>query len=67
MVALIRQPSLAFGGLLQRWREAVVLMLWLVAAVVVVRSFLGDSSSPYGVCYGPSGRSIPCALAKPGP
>lgn len=30
----------------------------------IARTYVGHSPGPYGVCYGTSGRSIPCAVAK---
>jgi hypothetical protein len=37
---------------------------WLLIATLIASSYVGHSSSPYGTCYAPSGRSIPCELAK---
>ncbi len=39
--------------------------LALLATLVVVigRTYVGHSPGPYGVCYGNSGRAIPCAVA----
>ena len=45
--------------------EVAVALGWLLLAGVIGRSYLGESASPYGVCYAPSGRSVPCgALAR---
>jgi len=45
-----------------------VLALVLLALVIALlgHTYIGHSSSPYGVCYGASGRSIPCAVAASG-
>ncbi len=42
-----------------------ILALALLAALVgaIGRTYIGHSPGPYGVCYGESGRSIPCAVA----
>lgn len=37
----------------------------LLLAGLFVSQYVGHSSSPYGVCYAASGRSVPCELAKP--
>lgn len=45
----------------------VVLTLALVflVGVVLLRSYFGDSPSPYGTCYAQTGRAVPCkALAR---
>jgi hypothetical protein len=41
--------------------ELATLLGWLLLAAAIGLSYLGHSSSPYGVCYGRSGRSVPCA------
>ena len=66
MSLTIRAPSVkpAVQTLVANWRSAVVLVLLLVVAAVVARSFFGDSSSPYGTCYGTNGRAVPCAAIK---
>jgi hypothetical protein len=50
------------------WRARVVagmtVAAWLALAAFIASSYVGHSSSPYGTCYAPSGRSIPCELAK---
>jgi hypothetical protein len=39
---------------------AVATMLgWLLLAGMIGYSYVGHSSSPYGVCYASSGRSVP--------
>lgn len=45
-----------------------VLALVLLALVLAVlgQTYIGHSPSPYGVCYGTSGRPIPCAVAASG-
>jgi hypothetical protein len=44
-----------------RISEIASLLGWLVLSLVIGWSYVGHSSSPYGVCYAPSGRSVPCA------
>jgi hypothetical protein len=41
--------------------ELATLLGWIVLAAAIGYSYLGHSSSPYGVCYVHSGRSVPCA------
>jgi hypothetical protein len=36
------------------------LLLVIAVAALIASSFVGDSHSPYGTCYAPSGRTIPC-------
>jgi hypothetical protein len=52
---------------LARWRRSVLACLavlgWLLLAGMIASSYIGHSSSPYGVCYAASGRSVPCELA----
>lgn len=36
------------------------LLLVIAVAALIASSFVGDSHSPYGTCYAPSGRAIPC-------
>ncbi len=31
-------------------------------AFVLAAMYMGHSKSPYGVCYAPSGRDVPCEL-----
>jgi hypothetical protein len=50
-----------------RVAAALVLTLGLVLTAALASTYFGHATSPYGVCYGSSGRSIPCALAKAGP
>jgi hypothetical protein len=42
---------------------AIAIALLLILAVAIGRTYFGHASSPYGVCYGKSGRAIPCAVA----
>lgn len=46
--------------------RTVSIALLVLLIVTIGRTYFGHSSSPYGVCYGTSGRSIPCALAARG-
>lgn len=41
----------------------VTILLVVVLAVALASTYFGHSSSPYGVCYGTTGRSIPCEIA----
>lgn len=43
---------------------AIAIALLLILAVAIGRTYFGHASSPYGVCYGTSGRAIPCAVAR---
>jgi hypothetical protein len=43
---------------------AIAIALLLILAVAIGRTYFGHASSPYGVCYGESGRAIPCAVAR---
>jgi hypothetical protein len=65
MSLTLRAPNVkpALYTLIANWRSAVVLVLLLFVAIVVARSFFGDSSSPYGTCYGDR-RAVPCAALK---
>ena len=50
-----------------RFREAAGRVLAIVALLIVVvllgTTYFGHAKGLYGVCYGGSGRSIPCAVA----
>lgn len=35
---------------------------WLLLMALIASRYVGHSSSPYGVCYAASGRSVPCEL-----
>ena len=45
----------------QRVTATVTILGWLALAGLIASSYMGRSSSPYGVCYAASGRSVPCA------
>jgi hypothetical protein len=45
-----------------RLATALVLLLGLVLMTALASTYFGHSPSPYGVCYGSSGRPIPCAV-----
>ena len=49
-----------------RVSETVARVAAIVVLVIVVgllaSTYIGHSSSPYGVCYGRSGRSVPCVI-----
>jgi hypothetical protein len=65
MIASLQTPPAILPG--ASWRDRVVAIVtalgWLLVAGVIGFSYLGHSSSPYGVCYASSGRSVPCAVA----
>jgi hypothetical protein len=44
-------------------RTLVLIVLALVIATLG-RTYVGHSPGPYGVCYGSSGRSIPCGILQ---
>jgi hypothetical protein len=52
---------------LARWRDrlaaSAAILGWLLLAGVIASQYVGHSSSPYGVCYAASGRSVPCEVA----
>ena len=43
---------------------ALVLTLGFALALAIGSTYFGHASSPYGTCYGSSGRTIPCAVAR---
>jgi hypothetical protein len=43
---------------------AATMLGWLLLAVLVGSIYVGHSPGPYGVCYAPSGRSVPCNLVR---
>ena len=48
------------------WRRRTVacatVLGWLLVAAMIASRYVGHSTSPYGVCYARSGRSVPCDL-----
>src|SRR5688572_13384153 len=42
-------------------------LLLVAVAVLIASAFLGSATSPYGACYAPSGRTVPCDALKPRP
>ena len=50
-----------------RFANALLTALGLAALLALVTAiastYIGHSPGPYGVCYGASGRSIPCAVS----
>jgi hypothetical protein len=44
--------------------RVVAIILFALLAAVLGHTFMGHANSPYGVCYGPSGRSIPCSITQ---
>jgi hypothetical protein len=53
--------TLAHGR--ERLAASATILGWLLLAGVIASQYVGHSSSPYGVCYAGSGRSVPCELA----
>jgi hypothetical protein len=53
-----------------RVRNILPATLTLVALLAFLaalgKTYVGHGSSPYGVCYGPTGRSVPCEVASRG-
>jgi hypothetical protein len=45
----------------ERFASGVTLVGWFLLAGWIASLYVGHSSSPYGVCYSPSGRSVPCS------
>ncbi len=45
-----------------RVATALVLFLGVVLMTALASTYFGHASSPYGVCYGSSGRPVPCAV-----
>ena len=48
------------------WRHRLVAALtlagWLLLAALIASFYVGHSSSPYGTCAAPSGRTVSCEL-----
>lgn len=63
MIASLDTSDAAPG--LATWRERVTagatVLGWLMLAGLIAASYVGHASSPYGVCYSETGRSVPCA------
>jgi hypothetical protein len=50
---------------MQRLVSALTALGWLALVVTIAAHYVGHSSSPYGACYAPSGREVPCqAVAR---
>ena len=62
----IEAGSSASGGSPATGRlvAAVTLLGWIVLVGLIGSAYVGHSSSPYGVCYAASGRTVPCALVR---
>jgi hypothetical protein len=62
MIAALTDTPTKIGG---AWRThllaGVTILGWLLVAATIARVYVGHSSSPYGACYAPSGRSVSCA------
>ena len=66
MLALIRTPPLRHSLLtmLTHWRSAIGMMLLALIVALLAATYIGDSSSPYGMCYGTTGRAVPCEALR---
>ncbi len=65
MVAPFPFRAFPIRSVLENWRALLVLVLVIALAAVIAQSYVGHSPGPYGTCYAPSGRSIPCELDSP--
>jgi hypothetical protein len=45
-----------------RVASALVLALGMALGVALASTYFGHAPGPYGVCYGSSGRSVPCTV-----
>jgi hypothetical protein len=61
MSALVRLPHVSIAALVDRVLSVVVALLAIALAALIAMSYFGHSPSPYGTCYGSTGRSVPCA------
>ena len=59
MTASIPKPTPRAKELAER---LLALVLLAFALALLGHTYVGHSTSPYGVCYGASGRSVPCAV-----
>ena len=46
----------------QRLVKVATIVGWILVVAVIGGSYIGHASSPYGVCYAASGRSVPCTV-----
>jgi hypothetical protein len=57
---------LHLGASPPEWRHRLVAALtvvgWLVIATLIASLYVGHSSSPYGTCAAPNGRTVSCTL-----
>lgn len=48
-----------------RLGEAATILGWILVVAVIAYAYLnGTTGGPYGTCYAPSGRSVPCELVR---
>jgi hypothetical protein len=45
--------------------RALTLLVLAILLALLASTYFGDSFSPYGTCYAPSGRAVPCAALAP--
>jgi hypothetical protein len=48
----------------ERLAAAGAVLVWLAIAGVIAASYIGHAHGPYGVCYSPAGRDVPCAVVR---
>lgn len=66
MIASLGTPIAPKSRRWHRLSEVVTAIGWILLALAIGFLFVGHSSSPYGVCYAASGRSVPCTVvARP--
>jgi len=44
--------------------RAFTIALFVALLALIASTYIGHSPSPYGMCFGSTGRTIPCAVAK---
>jgi hypothetical protein len=67
IAAFADTPTKIVGAWRTHLLAGVTILGWVLVAATIARAYLGHSSSPYGACYAPSGRSVSCAAAATHP
>jgi hypothetical protein len=63
--ALAIRPLVARVWDLRQYVPAIAtLALALAVAILIVLSYFGEGRSPYGNCFAPNGRPMPCELVQ---
>jgi hypothetical protein len=44
--------------------SAVAALILLTLVTLLASTYIGHSPSPYGACYAPNGRSVPCDIVR---